>query len=88
MLAIRSLRELLEYSDNTNCVSYLIGEALSKVAWLDISTLPHLFVDFGNNSSNIIDLPHPNGSKDHNLEVILHLDYLLSLIDKKETDQF
>lgn len=54
-LAIRSLKELLEYSDEVNYASYLTDEALSELSQSDSDAL---LVDSENQTNNAANLPY------------------------------
>jgi hypothetical protein len=88
-LAIRSLRELLEYSDDVNYASCLTGAALSELSQTDRDALPYLLVGLENKACSSVSLPSPDANDDHNSGITPYLDYLIhsSPIDK-EMDQF
>jgi hypothetical protein len=84
-LAVRSLEELLEYSDDVNYASYLTVGALSELSETDMDASPLVPVDFEKMASSNASLATPGASNDYDLGCT---DYLLSPTDDKEIDQF
>jgi hypothetical protein len=88
-LAVKSLKELLEYSDDVNYTSYLTDEALSKLSGPSSAVSPLCPVDLENTDSSGLGSPVADIGDNHNLGIALNIDYLNlpSPIDR-DMDQF
>lgn len=85
-LEIRSLRELLEYSDNVNCASPLTDEALSELSQTDSDAPSYLPVV--HQAGSCVDLPSIGSSDNPDPGSISSTDYLPSPTNWEEMDRF
>jgi len=88
-LAIQSLKELLEYSDDINYADFLTDGALSEPSEPSSDASPYPFVDFESRAGSTLDSPGANAKENYDLGIISYAYYLnLSSLINEEMDRF
>ena len=88
-LAIQSLKELFEYSDDVNYASYLTDGALSEPSEPSSDALLDPLVDLESRAGSALDLPGANTKENHDLGIAsCAYDPTLSSPINEEMDRF
>jgi len=88
-LAIQSLKELLEYSNNINYADFLTDGALSEPSEPSSDASLYPFIDFESRAGSTLDSPGANAKENHDLSITSYTYYLnLSSLINEEIDRF
>ena len=88
-LAIQSLKELLEYSDDVNYADFLTDGALSEPSEPSSDALLYPFIDFESRAGSTLNSPGVNVKENYDLSITSYTYYLnLSSLINEEIDRF